>query len=112
MIATPLMTAEEFLALPTDDSIDRWLIRGELREMPMAYRNRYRCASTAYVTAEFVNWARTQPEPRGRVLNGDAGFRLPGEPPTLVGIDVAYVSAETLANTFANSTVEIGRAHV
>ena len=29
--ATPLMTTEELLAMP-DDGVERWLIRGELRE--------------------------------------------------------------------------------
>ena len=36
-VASPLMTVEEFLALP-DDGVDRVLIRGELRERPMTTR--------------------------------------------------------------------------
>jgi Uma2 family endonuclease len=108
MLVPTTMTAEEFLALPRKEGVDRWLIRGELREKPMAYRNRYHSRSTARATSELDQWVEAQPEPRGQVLNGDAGFRLPGDPPTLVGIDVAYVSAATLANTFANSTVVTG----
>ncbi|HZU37567.1 MAG TPA: hypothetical protein VFA18_16725 [Gemmataceae bacterium] len=35
--APPLMTAEEMLALPLD-GMERWLIRGQLREKPMTHR--------------------------------------------------------------------------
>jgi Uma2 family endonuclease len=38
------------------------------------------------------SWLEGQPEPRGLVVSGEAAFRLP--PDTMVGIDVAYVSAE------------------
>ena len=45
--ASTLMTTEELLALP-DDGVERWLIRGELREKhpppegpPMTVRNRF-----------------------------------------------------------------------
>ena len=45
--AATLMTTEELLAMP-DDGVERWLIRGELREKrppeggpPMTVRNRY-----------------------------------------------------------------------
>lgn len=35
-----LMTTEEMLALP-ENGVERWLIRGQLREKPMALRNRW-----------------------------------------------------------------------
>jgi hypothetical protein len=56
-VAAPaLMTAEEFLALP-DDGVERWLIRGQLREKrpqpgakPMTVRNRTHSSIMAQVT--------------------------------------------------------------
>ena len=39
------------------------------------------------------------PEPRGKILGGEAGFRLRRNPDTSYGIDVAYVSAEVIAAT-------------
>ncbi len=38
-VTAPLMTSEEFLALP-DNGMERWLIRGQLREKPLTVRNR------------------------------------------------------------------------
>src|SRR3954453_9550132 len=102
------MTAEELMALP-DDGIDRWIIRGELREQPsesigwehggrpMTMRNDVHSEILSLIAACLVNWLRTQPRPRGKVLSGEAGFRLRRDPETSVGIDVAYVSAEMVA---------------
>jgi Uma2 family endonuclease len=39
------------------------------------------------------------PEPRGEILDGEAGFRIRQDPDTTVGIDLAYISAELSANT-------------
>ncbi|MBX6312792.1 MAG: Uma2 family endonuclease [Isosphaeraceae bacterium] len=41
-------------------------------------------------------WLDTQPEPRGEVLSGEAGFRLRGTKDSPVGIDVAYASSPEL----------------
>jgi Uma2 family endonuclease len=90
------MTAEEFLALP-DDGVERWLIRGELREnleSDLNRRNPDHSATMTNVAAVLRVWLGTQPAPRGRVYTGDAAFKLRPDSPTLVGIDVAYVSAE------------------
>lgn len=46
-----------------------------------------------------VKWSRSRPEPRGQVVGGQTGFRLRRGPDTSVGIDVAYISAEAIANT-------------
>jgi Uma2 family endonuclease len=87
------MTAEEVLALP-DDGVHRALIRGELREWPMTYRNRTHARLEARLAKLLGNWLDTQPEPRGEVVSGEAGFRLSRGPDSLVGVDVAYVSPE------------------
>jgi Uma2 family endonuclease len=92
----PLMTAEQLLALP-NDKMERWLIRGELREQPMTVRNFVHSGIMACVTYALEAWRRQQAEPRGKVLCGEAGCRLQRDPETVVGIDVVYVSAEVAA---------------
>jgi Uma2 family endonuclease len=42
---------------------------------------------------------KDRPEPRGEILSGEAGFRLKGTKESVVGIDVAYASAELVAAT-------------
>ena len=110
LLAEPApMTVEQFFALPPDDAVERWLIDGELRERPaMPYRNRYHCRAMTRIAAELDNWSAAQPQLGGTVLTGDAGFRIPGEPTTLFGLDVAYVDAGTIAKTPANSTMVFG----
>lgn len=93
---TPLMTAEELLALP-EDGVERWLIRGQLREKPMTVRNRWHSRIMARVAQLLLTWLDQQPQPRGVVLCGEAGCRLRRDPDTIVGIDVVYISAELAA---------------
>jgi Uma2 family endonuclease len=110
--ATPaLMTTEEFLALP-DDGVERWLIRGQLREKkpqpgekPMTVRNRTHSRLTIRVGKFLDNWLDQQPEPRGEVLGGEAGVKLRRDPDTTVGVDVVYVSAEVMARQSDDTTL-------
>lgn len=98
---TKLMTVEEFLALP-DDGRERWLIRGELRpkEPALSVRNRKHSQVELTIGHLLRLWFEQQPGPRGALHSGDAGFRLRrGEASSLVGIDVAYASAELVAAT-------------
>jgi len=92
-----LMTAEEFLALP-DDGVERWLIRGELREQgatDMTMRNMPHSITEARLTGYLFIWLLTQPQPRGEVVCGEAGFLLRRTPDTVTaGVDVAVISAE------------------
>ncbi len=92
-----LMTAEEFLALP-DDGVERWLIRGELREKrdtDMTMRNMPHSITEARVTGHLFIWLQTQPHPRGEVVCGEAGFLLRRSPDTVTaGVDVAVITAE------------------
>jgi Uma2 family endonuclease len=94
--APPPMTTEELLALP-EDGMDRWLIRGQLREKPMTVRNRTHSRIMIRVGKFLDNWLDQQPEPRGQVLCGEAGVRLRRDPDTTAGVDVVYVSAEVMA---------------
>ncbi len=102
--ATKLMTAEEFLALP-DDGTDRWLIAGELRERTMTRRNRYHSRVMSRVPKILLDWLDEQQEPKGQILTGDAGVILTHEPVTIVGIDVAYISAEVMVRQTEESTL-------
>jgi Uma2 family endonuclease len=89
-----LMTTEQLLALP-DDGVDRDLIRGKLVEKSITRRNRRHSRTEANFAFLLKGWLETQSEPRGEVLCGEAGFRLRSDPDTTVGVDVAYISAET-----------------
>src|SRR6185437_3576351 len=88
------MTTEQLLAIP-EDGIERELIGGQLRERTMTRRNRRHSRSNTNIGTVLKVWLLTQPEPRGEVLSGEAGFILTHDPDTTVGIDVAYISAET-----------------
>lgn len=94
----PLMTTEELLALP-EDGVDRELIRGRLREKPMTRRNRRHSRTVAKLSQLLNNWLVTQPEPRGEVVAGEAGFRIRRNPDTTVGVDLAYIDAQLAATT-------------
>ena len=82
-----------------------WLINGELWEMPMTNRNRFHSRLMVRVGKLLDNWLDNQPEPRGAVLGGEAGVRLRNDPDTTVGVDVVYISAETLAQQTDESTI-------
>jgi Uma2 family endonuclease len=102
-IGTAPMTTAELLALP-DDGVERWLIRGQLRErhpnqpgQSITIRNRFHSEAMSAVSTELVNWVRQQPEPRGMVISGEAGVQLTDDPDSTVGVDAAYVSADLAA---------------
>jgi Uma2 family endonuclease len=102
-----LMTTEELLAMP-DDGVERWLIRGQLRENGMTVRNRSHSRVLIRVGQVLANWLDQQPEPRGAVLGGEAGVRLRRDPDTTVGVDVVYISPEVVAQQTDESTVIVG----
>src|SRR4051794_21021984 len=99
-IEQKLMTTEEFLALP-DDGVERWLIKGRVREFgdAMTRRNRNHGRLTARLAQLLGVWLDAQPEPRGEVYDGEVGCRLQRDPDVTVGIDVAYASAEVASNS-------------
>jgi Uma2 family endonuclease len=108
---TGLMTTEELLALP-DDGVERWLIKGQLREKPMTVRNQNHSAIMAAVTYFLEAWRRTQPAPRGQVACGEAGVRLRRTPDSTVGIDVTYYTAEVAGRLTEGNTTLIDGAPV
>lgn len=102
-----LMTTEDLLAMP-DDGVERWLIRGELRENGMTVRHRFHSGVLSRVGQVLANWLDHQPEPRGRVWGGEAGVRLRRDPDTTVGVDVVCISADVLAQQTDESTMVVG----
>jgi Uma2 family endonuclease len=106
-----LMTTDELLALP-DDGVERWLIRGELREkqpapgaLSITIRNRFHSRVLMIVGQMLLNWLDRQPEPRGQVFGGEAGVRLRCNPEATVGVDVVYLSAEVAARQTEDTTL-------
>lgn len=109
--ASSSMTTAELLALP-DDGVERWLIRGALREKrpdhrdaSMTIRNRFHSQILIQIGFLLRSWLDRQPEPRGAVLGGEVGVRLSRIPETTVGVDVVYISAEQRARQSDDSTL-------
>lgn len=99
------VTLEQWLAMP-DDGVERDLIDGRLVEYsPMSRRSHSHSQITGQLAYLLIAWSRQQPEPRGRVLVGDAAFALGHDPDIGVGADLAYVSpaqqATATPHTFA-----------
>ena len=88
------MSIEEFISLP-DDGMHRELLLGELRERAMTVRNSRHAQIEARLAQLLNNWLDDQPEPHGCVYSGEVGCILQRNPNTVVGVDVAYVSART-----------------
>ncbi len=110
-MAPKLMTVEEFLALP-DDGVERWLIQGKLRESSpdqeggeMTKRNRVHSRVMILVGHLLESWLERQPEPRGQIVGGEAGFILRHDPDSTVGVDVAYVAAHIVSNQTDETTL-------
>lgn len=91
---TKLLTTADLLAM-SDDGVDRWLIRGELRERTATKRNRWHSLVMAAVVEQLVQW-RLRTSAEGRTLCGEAGCILTHDPETAVGIDVAWFSQAVL----------------
>ncbi|MFH5805951.1 Uma2 family endonuclease [Alienimonas sp. DA493] len=90
------LSAEEFLRLPPNPALDRWLIDGVLWEQPMTVRSLPHTEAEIHVAHALVGWLKSQPEPRPRAGSGEVGVRFPGRN-SVVGIDAAVFDAETAA---------------
>ena len=110
-IVSEPVTTEALLAFP-DNGMERWLVRGELKEKPMTVRNRLHSKVMASLTASLKNWRDSQPEPRGDVLCGDAGVRFARDPDTTVGVDIVYVSAEMFGPPVRQDDLDRGRSPI
>ena len=90
---TRLMTTEELLAMP-DDGVERWLIRGQLWEAGVTRRNYRHGTYTMEFGYVLIRWLKANPQIGGRVVGGEAGFRLSSSPDSTCGVDVAYIGKE------------------
>lgn len=110
VIEPKLLTTADLLAFP-DDGVERWLIRGQLREnrdTDMTRRNRWHSRILIRVGTLLENWRDRSPEPRGQVLGGEAGCILSHDPDNTVGIDVAYFGPDVAEFESEGSTLMDG----
>lgn len=107
IIIRPRMTLAEFNALPDDPERDRFLIRGELWDLPMTRRNRRHAGVEAQIAFLLKVWLRSCGTNFGNVFSGEVGCDLP-DSDTGVGIDVAVFSAEIVAEQPTNSPYIVG----
>ena len=101
------MSIQELLALP-EDGLDRELIRGQLKERPMTYRNRFHSQVVARIAALLTHWNDQSSGTHDQVHAGDVGCILRRDPDTIVGIDVAYFSTAVMQRQSADTTVIAG----
>ncbi len=91
-VATPLLTAEEYLLLP-DDGQPTELVRGRVVPMNLPTpRHGEICGQTAYLLRRFL-----EDNPLGRVVTNDSGVVTERDPDTVRGGDVAYYSYQRVA---------------
>jgi len=101
------ITTEELLALP-ENGMDRELIRGELKERPITYRNRLHVQAVAKITHLLFQWLEDQHAGEGTIGSGEVGCILRRDPDTTVGIDVAYFAADVMARQADDTTLVEG----
>jgi Uma2 family endonuclease len=99
-----LWTAADLLGLP-DDGVERWIIRGQLREKQPEFpcagcfvRGRREAAVLTNIGGMLVIWVRSCPRPHGAVYAGRAGVWLHRDPDTVIGADVVYCQPDMVAS--------------
>lgn len=102
--SVPVLTAEEFMALP-DNGRDRMLIRGHLLEKKMTYRNAFHSTVMMHLGFLLSMWLEANKHLKLKVVGGEAGIRLHQDPPTIVGVDVAVIRAEANLYSENNRTI-------
>lgn len=90
------MSLAEFNALPDDPELNRFLLRGELWELPMTKRNRVHTRIEARMAFLLLNWRDRSARGKFEVFSGEVGCDFP-EQDSGAGIDVAVFSAATVA---------------
>jgi Uma2 family endonuclease len=108
------MTVEDFFALEAK-GVDCELINGELRirgdssgDRPMTTRGYPHSVVMINLGYLLRSWIERQPKPRGVVIGGEARVRIRTDPETIVGIDVAYISAELAGRTHPDALLVDG----
>lgn len=103
IIESPSLTLTEFEALPEVEGVERWLIRGQLREEVVGFHDRSHSRLLARFAYILMSWHHESPDVRGEVVGGGAGFRLSSNPATVIGADVAFVGDE-IASKISDET--------
>ena len=95
----PLLTAEELLAMPSEDPIRRELWRGKLVEMSPSGGAQVEIGMRLLLKLE----AAASVSGVGRIWPFEAGYRLESSPDPVVAPDLALVPADYLANITVDS---------
>lgn len=98
----------EYVESLAEDFVERELIRGELKERAMTYRNRFHVLAVARLTCLLGQWLDSRQDIGGVIASGEVGCILRRDPDTLVGIDVAYFSREVMAGQTDRTTLVEG----
>jgi Uma2 family endonuclease len=93
-----LMNVEQFLPL-LNDSVDRELIRGRLREWPRRFHTPTHGVTLTAFCSLLKRWEKSQPRPRPCTHAFGAGFLIRRNPDTLIGSDLSIASVEQMAVT-------------
>jgi Uma2 family endonuclease len=78
-------------------ALERWSIRGRLRERPKRFHSPAHARVEARLAGLLGNWLDGLPPHRGEIHSGDVRCRLRGDPESVVSMDLAYVSPEQAA---------------
>jgi len=107
---------EAYLDLPNDGR-RRWIVDGQVRDLGfenaeseqvgMTVRNRLHSYVMVNLATELNVWLRCLTDPRGWIVCGEAGVRLPGMD-TTVGVDIAYIPADVVARQDDSTTLIAG----
>lgn len=92
--ASKLITTEQLLQLPEDESVTRELYDGELRVRPVTMRRLKHFRAMVRIGKMLDNWLDEQDGLVGIVVCGEVRCRLEKAPDTFVGIDVAFFPGE------------------
>ena len=74
----------------------------------MTYRNRFHTQAVAKITHLLFQWCESHPNSEGTIASGEVGCILRRNPDTVVGIDVAYFSADVMRRQSADTTLVEG----
>ena len=99
-----LMTSDDLVAMRPSKRVDRWLLRGELRESKVTKRNPNHCGALVNLAILLGLWLKTRPRPRGRIYGGEIYFRIRANPDTNAGMDLALASAKQVATVTKKSS--------
>ncbi len=90
------MTVAEFLTIP-EDGKRRWLIRGELREEEIRFRETPNAIALTNIVGPLTIWTNATERRFGTVACGEVSIQFSNLPETFIGIDAVFVSKETMA---------------